>query len=186
MIKYENSSTFCYFCLLSCYLLYNSCCSFRSKIVWHRHSISKCEHFGHPPYHHTGRPRAVTVSHLRWASPSQHHHPETRHTAWYALIVRKWCTFCKKRIRGGVYRCFFFCLVTESLGPNHVETFTATLMSMSKSKSSPHLSCLSMNRRSLKLRYNVHLWSVEAHNMQGDTYPYECRDLRMWECGLPW
>ncbi|XP_074532058.1 uncharacterized protein LOC141795167 [Halichoeres trimaculatus] len=40
----------------------------------------------------------------------------------------------------------------ESLGPDNVEAFTATLVSMSKSKSSPHVSCLSMNRRSLKLR----------------------------------
>ncbi|KAG7230029.1 hypothetical protein INR49_009749 [Caranx melampygus] len=40
----------------------------------------------------------------------------------------------------------------DSLGPNNVETFTATLVSMSKSQSSPHVSCLSMNRRSLKLR----------------------------------
>nr|XP_040035307.1 uncharacterized protein LOC120821030 isoform X2 [Gasterosteus aculeatus aculeatus] len=40
----------------------------------------------------------------------------------------------------------------DSLGPNSVETFTATLVSMSKSKSSPHVSCLSMNRRSLKRR----------------------------------
>ncbi|KAK2824109.1 hypothetical protein Q5P01_021284 [Channa striata] len=38
------------------------------------------------------------------------------------------------------------------LGPNNVETFTATLVSMSKSKSFPHVSCLSLNRRSLKLR----------------------------------
>ncbi|XP_038592784.1 uncharacterized protein LOC119916896 [Micropterus salmoides] len=42
----------------------------------------------------------------------------------------------------------------ESLGTNNVETFTATLVSMSRSKSSPHVSCLSMNRRSLKLRNN--------------------------------
>ncbi|XP_054874532.1 uncharacterized protein LOC118470844 [Amphiprion ocellaris] len=38
----------------------------------------------------------------------------------------------------------------ESLGPNTVETFTSTLGSMTKSKSSPHVSCLSMNRRSLR------------------------------------
>ncbi|KAM4591031.1 uncharacterized protein PAE49_013904 [Odontesthes bonariensis] len=42
----------------------------------------------------------------------------------------------------------------ESLGPNKVEAFTSTLMSMTKSKSSPHVSCLSMNRHSLKLRNN--------------------------------
>ncbi|CAJ1067716.1 uncharacterized protein LOC126407136 [Xyrichtys novacula] len=42
----------------------------------------------------------------------------------------------------------------ESLGPENVEAFTATLVSMSKSKSSPHVSCLSRNRRSLKLRNN--------------------------------
>ncbi|XP_030011896.1 uncharacterized protein LOC115434220 isoform X2 [Sphaeramia orbicularis] len=42
----------------------------------------------------------------------------------------------------------------ESLGPNNVETFTTTLLSMSKSKSSPHVGCLSMNQRSLKLRNN--------------------------------
>ncbi|KAG7999993.1 hypothetical protein GBF38_002109 [Nibea albiflora] len=40
----------------------------------------------------------------------------------------------------------------ESLGPNNIEMFTAKLVSMTKSKSSPHVSCLSMNRRSLKLR----------------------------------
>ncbi|XP_054654471.1 uncharacterized protein LOC129193815 isoform X2 [Dunckerocampus dactyliophorus] len=37
-----------------------------------------------------------------------------------------------------------------SLGNNYVETF----MPMIKSKSSPHVSCLGMNRRSLKLRHN--------------------------------
>ncbi|XP_029031145.1 uncharacterized protein LOC114870526 isoform X2 [Betta splendens] len=42
----------------------------------------------------------------------------------------------------------------ETLGPNHVETFAATLVSMSKSRSSPHVSCLSLNRRSLKVRNN--------------------------------
>ncbi|CAK6951747.1 uncharacterized protein LOC121911510 [Scomber scombrus] len=42
----------------------------------------------------------------------------------------------------------------ESVGPNHVETFTAALVSMTKSKSSPHVSCLSMNQRSFKLRNN--------------------------------
>ncbi|XP_019222626.1 uncharacterized protein LOC102076969 isoform X2 [Oreochromis niloticus] len=42
----------------------------------------------------------------------------------------------------------------ESLGPGDVETFTATLVSMTKSKSSPHVSCLSTNRRSFKLRNN--------------------------------
>ncbi|KAM8852173.1 uncharacterized protein ACB058_011184 [Synchiropus picturatus] len=46
----------------------------------------------------------------------------------------------------------------ETLGPNHVETFTATLASMSKSKSSPHVSCLSLNRRSL--RNNNHNYAV--------------------------
>ncbi|XP_063730913.1 uncharacterized protein LOC134858754 isoform X1 [Eleginops maclovinus] len=40
----------------------------------------------------------------------------------------------------------------ESEGPNNVEKFTTTLVSMTKSKSSPHVSCLSRNRRSLKLR----------------------------------
>ncbi|XP_047459340.1 uncharacterized protein LOC125018929 [Mugil cephalus] len=38
------------------------------------------------------------------------------------------------------------------LGPKNVETFTAKTGSMTKSKSSPHVSCLSMNQRSLKLR----------------------------------
>ncbi|XP_076748102.1 uncharacterized protein LOC101470155 [Maylandia zebra] len=42
----------------------------------------------------------------------------------------------------------------ESLGPGDVETFTATLVSMTKSKSSPHVSCLNTNRRSFKLRNN--------------------------------
>ncbi|XP_015799481.3 uncharacterized protein [Nothobranchius furzeri] len=40
------------------------------------------------------------------------------------------------------------------LGPDNVETFTATLASMTKSKSSPHVSCLSMRQRSLKLSRN--------------------------------
>ncbi|KAL6101644.1 uncharacterized protein ACO6RY_16843 [Pungitius sinensis] len=40
----------------------------------------------------------------------------------------------------------------DSLGSNNVEAFTETLVTMSKSKSSPHVSCLSMNRRSLKRR----------------------------------
>ncbi|XP_037548044.1 uncharacterized protein LOC119424593 [Nematolebias whitei] len=38
------------------------------------------------------------------------------------------------------------------LESNSVETFTSTLASMTQSKSSPHVSCLSMNRRSFKLR----------------------------------
>ncbi|XP_038123463.1 uncharacterized protein LOC119771504 isoform X2 [Cyprinodon tularosa] len=42
----------------------------------------------------------------------------------------------------------------ESLGPSNVETFTAALGSMSRSTSSPHVSCLSMNQRSFKLRNN--------------------------------
>nr|XP_008305088.1 PREDICTED: uncharacterized protein LOC103376483 [Stegastes partitus] len=45
----------------------------------------------------------------------------------------------------------------ESLGPNNVETFTATLVSMTKSKSSPHVSCLSMNRRSLRNNSQSHM-----------------------------
>ncbi|KAM4730364.1 uncharacterized protein FYW61_010626 isoform 2-T3 [Anableps anableps] len=40
----------------------------------------------------------------------------------------------------------------ESLEPSKIETFTAALASMSRSTSSPHVSCLSMNRRSLKFR----------------------------------
>ncbi|GAA6213988.1 uncharacterized protein LOC116051362 [Lates japonicus] len=52
----------------------------------------------------------------------------------------------------------------ESLGPNNVETFTATLVSMSKSKSSPHVSCLSMNRRSLKLRNNSQNYMVQRNS----------------------
>ncbi|KAG7512295.1 spindle pole body component 110-like [Solea senegalensis] len=42
----------------------------------------------------------------------------------------------------------------ESSRPPNVETFTATLASMSKSKSAPHVSRLPMNRRSLKLSQN--------------------------------
>lgn len=41
----------------------------------------------------------------------------------------------------------------ETAGPNNDETFTAALVSMSKSKSSPHVSSLSMSRRSLTFRY---------------------------------
>ncbi|XP_076599718.1 uncharacterized protein LOC143328456 isoform X1 [Chaetodon auriga] len=43
-------------------------------------------------------------------------------------------------------------LLGESFSPNNVETINTTLVSMTKSKSSPHMSCLSMNRRSLKHR----------------------------------
>ncbi|XP_034040264.1 uncharacterized protein LOC117522952 [Thalassophryne amazonica] len=42
----------------------------------------------------------------------------------------------------------------ETSGQNKVDTLTSTFMSMSKSKSSSHVSCLSMNQRSLKLRQN--------------------------------
>lgn len=59
-----------------------------------------------------------------------------------------------------------FLFSTESVGPNNVETFTATLMSMSKSKSSPHVSCLSMNRRSLKLRYSLPLYNCTAQHLK--------------------
>ncbi|XP_041645946.1 uncharacterized protein LOC121511364 [Cheilinus undulatus] len=52
----------------------------------------------------------------------------------------------------------------ESLGPDNVEAFTATLVSMSKSKSSPHVSCLSMNRRSLKLRSNSQNYSTQRNS----------------------
>ncbi|XP_044069171.1 uncharacterized protein LOC122883990 isoform X2 [Siniperca chuatsi] len=52
----------------------------------------------------------------------------------------------------------------ESLAPNNVETFTATLVSMSKSKSSPHVSCLSMNRRSLKLRNNSQNYTAQRNS----------------------
>ncbi|XP_047206963.1 uncharacterized protein LOC124858793 [Girardinichthys multiradiatus] len=40
----------------------------------------------------------------------------------------------------------------ESLGPNNVESFTASMASMRRSTSSTHVSCLNMNRRSLKFR----------------------------------
>ncbi|XP_028324777.1 uncharacterized protein LOC114476956 [Gouania willdenowi] len=53
----------------------------------------------------------------------------------------------------------------ESLGSNNVETFTATLVSMTKSKSLPHVSCLSMNRRSVKLR-NYNQNSTTQRNSQ--------------------
>ncbi|XP_034465310.1 uncharacterized protein LOC117775875 isoform X1 [Hippoglossus hippoglossus] len=52
----------------------------------------------------------------------------------------------------------------ESSGPNNVETFTATLVSMSKSTSAPHVSCLSMNRRSLKLRNNSQNYMVQKNS----------------------
>ncbi|KAM6997208.1 uncharacterized protein LKV04_005932 [Tautogolabrus adspersus] len=52
----------------------------------------------------------------------------------------------------------------ESLGPVNVEAFTATLVSMSKSKSSPHVSCLSMNRRSLKLRNNNQNYTAQRNS----------------------
>ncbi|XP_043992475.1 uncharacterized protein LOC122842557 [Gambusia affinis] len=40
----------------------------------------------------------------------------------------------------------------ETLEPSKIETFTTDLASMSRSTSSPHISCLSMNRRSFKFR----------------------------------
>ncbi|XP_030603281.1 uncharacterized protein LOC115792849 [Archocentrus centrarchus] len=49
----------------------------------------------------------------------------------------------------------------ESSGPTNVEAFTATLVSMTKSKSSPHVSSLSMHRRSLKLRNNSQSYMVQ-------------------------
>eukprot|EP00064_Thunnus_orientalis_P000437 superscaffoldBa00000022_g438 len=52
----------------------------------------------------------------------------------------------------------------ESVGPNNVETFTAALVSMSKSKSSPHVSCLTKNRRSLKLRNNSQHYMVQRNS----------------------
>ncbi|XP_040906337.1 uncharacterized protein LOC121189923 [Toxotes jaculatrix] len=52
----------------------------------------------------------------------------------------------------------------ESIGPNNVETFTETLVSMSKSKSAPHVSCLSMSRRSLKLRNNSQNYMVQRNS----------------------
>ncbi|KAA8583976.1 hypothetical protein FQN60_015184 [Etheostoma spectabile] len=52
----------------------------------------------------------------------------------------------------------------ESLGPTNVETFTATLASMSKSKSSPHVSCLRMNRRSLNYRNNSQNYKVQRNS----------------------
>ncbi|XP_068184154.1 uncharacterized protein [Antennarius striatus] len=45
----------------------------------------------------------------------------------------------------------------ESLGPDDVETIASELASMSKSKSSPHVNRLSMNRQSLKLRNNNYM-----------------------------
>lgn len=59
----------------------------------------------------------------------------------------------------------------ESPDPCDVETLAAALASMNKSKSSPHVSCLSMGRRSLKLRWtftdlpelNYHLHHLLYH-----------------------
>ncbi|CAL8300113.1 unnamed protein product [Merluccius merluccius] len=46
----------------------------------------------------------------------------------------------------------------ETFGPhNNVEGFAAALMSMSKSKSSPHVSCLNTTHSSLKLRTKSHM-----------------------------
>ncbi|KAM9727713.1 uncharacterized protein ACNS7B_018122 isoform 1-T2 [Menidia menidia] len=42
--------------------------------------------------------------------------------------------------------------LTENLGPHNVEDFSTTPITMTKSKSSPQVSCLNMNQRSLKLR----------------------------------
>ncbi|KAK2922048.1 hypothetical protein Q8A73_001533 [Channa argus] len=50
------------------------------------------------------------------------------------------------------------------LGPNNVETFTATLVSMGRSKSFPHVSCRSMNQRSLTLRNGCQKYVVHSNS----------------------
>lgn len=82
------------------------------------------------------------------------------------------CKWTKSRRFFFFYWRFFFS--TESLGPNDIETFTATLVSMSKSKSSPHVSCLSMNRRSLKLRYSLSYiqWKQTKNSVIIISWPY--------------
>ncbi|KAI4884699.1 hypothetical protein NFI96_014123 [Prochilodus magdalenae] len=43
--------------------------------------------------------------------------------------------------------------ILETFGPNNVEEFTAALVSMTKSKSSPQINCVTMNQSSHKFRY---------------------------------
>ncbi|KAF7669118.1 hypothetical protein LDENG_00243130 [Lucifuga dentata] len=52
----------------------------------------------------------------------------------------------------------------EMMEPNNVETVNATLVWMSKSKSSPHVSSLSMNRRSLTLRNNSQSYMAQRNS----------------------
>ncbi|XP_067091839.1 uncharacterized protein [Osmerus mordax] len=52
----------------------------------------------------------------------------------------------------------------ETLGPNNIESFTAALVSMSKSKSSPQVNCLNMNRCSVKLRNRSHNYLVQKNS----------------------
>ncbi|XP_064173724.1 uncharacterized protein LOC135244955 [Anguilla rostrata] len=49
----------------------------------------------------------------------------------------------------------------ESIGPHNVEKFTAALVSMSKSKSSPHVNCVSSSRSSFKFRDRSRLSTIQ-------------------------
>lgn len=72
-------------CSMPCRCM-TKCFSSRGKTLWWRHCISRCEHFGHPPHHHTGGQGAAALSYLQWAAPSQHHQPENRLSAGYTSI----------------------------------------------------------------------------------------------------
>ncbi|KAL7841412.1 hypothetical protein SRHO_G00251030 [Serrasalmus rhombeus] len=50
----------------------------------------------------------------------------------------------------------------ETFGPNNVEKFTAALMSMTKSKSSPQINCVTMNQHSHKFRHKEKNHLVEV------------------------
>lgn len=88
------------------------------------------------------------------------------------LTLRKSAPFCGCKIL-----CFVFS-VTESSSQSNVETFTATLASMTKSTSAPHVGCLALNRRSLNLRCDL-LSHTQTDSMRKKIFKYK-KNLKMF------
>lgn len=132
-----------------CALPLNVC--FRGKSVWGWHSLSGCKHSGHPAHHLPGGKRAVTVSHLQRAPPSQHHQSDAGLSAWYEWIgnmtnKHRAGSFCKWRL--SAHRCFF-----RNQNPSGQRTWKSSLKH-----------CYRWPRPSLRLRWAAWAWTSDPSN----------------------
>lgn len=129
--------------------LFDCLCWFasRSQTLWSWHRLSQPGSPSHPPRQRGGGPGAATVGHLQGAAPSHPAHPEAGRPAGYRFTD---LNTDRRPVKHSPW--LLNNVSAESPNPCDVETFAAALDSMNRSKSPTHVSCLSIGRRSLKLR----------------------------------